>query len=95
MKSTSKIDPYHISNNIIYMVSVSIYDVVSNCLCTLGTSPFDMEASVCDPNGASELCDVMDLEDFHYKIMFTPKMDGIHTLSIRHKAMHVSGTKKY
>ena len=50
-----------------------------------------MEASVAGPMGSSELCDVMDLEDFHYKILFTPRAEGIHTLSVRHKGMHVSG----
>ncbi|XP_076459972.1 filamin-A-like isoform X2 [Babylonia areolata] len=57
-----------------------------------GTNPFDMEASVTDPDGTSELCDVMDLEEFHYKIMFTPKVKGTHTLSVRHKSMHISGS---
>ncbi|KAL8614771.1 hypothetical protein ACOMHN_017752 [Nucella lapillus] len=57
-----------------------------------GTNPFDMEASVTDPEGTSELCDVIDLEDFHYKIIFTPKVNGIHTLSVRHKSLHVSGS---
>ncbi|KAK7113041.1 filamin-A-like isoform X2 [Littorina saxatilis] len=57
-----------------------------------GTNPFDMEASVTDPDGCTELCDVMDLEDFHYKIMFTPKVNGVHTLSVKHKGMHISGS---
>ncbi|XP_076455178.1 filamin-A-like isoform X2 [Babylonia areolata] len=57
-----------------------------------GTNPFDMEASVTDPQGTSELCDVIDLEDFHYKIIFTPQTTGIHTLSVRHKGMHISGS---
>lgn len=57
-----------------------------------GTNPFDMEASVQDPDGTTELCDVMDLEDFHYKIKFTPILNGTHTLSVRHKGMHISGS---
>lgn len=57
-----------------------------------GTNPFDMEASVTDPDGITELCDVLDLEEFHYKIMFTPNHNGVHTLSVRHKGMHVSGS---
>lgn len=56
-----------------------------------GTNPFDMEASVTSPDGVTELCDVVDLEDFHYKIMFTPQVNGMHTLSVRHKGMHISG----
>ncbi|XP_025077978.1 filamin-A-like isoform X3 [Pomacea canaliculata] len=57
-----------------------------------GTNPFDMEASVTSPDGVTELCDVVDLEDFHYKIMFTPQVNGMHTLSVRHKGMHISGS---
>ncbi|KAL8592277.1 hypothetical protein ACOMHN_036911 [Nucella lapillus] len=70
---------------------------VPNKLCEFilqipGTNPFDMEAAVADPDGTSELCDVMDLEESHYKIMFTPKMKGTHTLSVRHKSLHISGS---
>lgn len=56
-----------------------------------GTNPFDMEASITDPDGQTELCEVMDEDDFHYRINFTPKFNGIHILSIKHKAMHISG----
>uniref|UniRef100_A0A2C9KC16 Uncharacterized protein n=1 Tax=Biomphalaria glabrata TaxID=6526 RepID=A0A2C9KC16_BIOGL len=57
-----------------------------------GTNPFDMEASMTDPEGISELCEVMDQEDFHYLIKMTPKTNGLHTVSIKHKGMHVSGS---
>ena len=59
---------------------------------SLGTNPFDMEASVTDPEGSTELCEIMDEEDFHYRMMFTPQMEGTHTLSIKHKGLHISGT---
>lgn len=58
----------------------------------LGTNPFDMEASVTDADGSTELCEIMDEEDFHYRMMFTPQMEGTHTLSIKHKGLHISGT---
>ncbi|KAL3876827.1 hypothetical protein ACJMK2_034617 [Sinanodonta woodiana] len=57
-----------------------------------GTNPFDMEASVTDPDGATEVCEVVDEEDFHYRIVFTPKLKGINTLSIKHKGLHISGS---
>ncbi|XP_062570690.1 filamin-A-like isoform X5 [Saccostrea cucullata] len=57
-----------------------------------GTNPFDMEASVTDPEGSTELCEIMDEEDFHYRMMFTPQMEGTHTLSIKHKGLHISGS---
>lgn len=57
-----------------------------------GTNPFDMEASVTDPDGSTEVCEIMDEEDSHYKIFFTPAIEGLHTLSIKHKGMHTSGS---
>ncbi|GFS01516.1 filamin-A [Elysia marginata] len=57
-----------------------------------GTNPFDMEASIADPDGQTELCEVMDEEDFHYLIKITPKVNGLHILSIKHKGMHISGS---
>ncbi|KAH9502532.1 hypothetical protein Btru_068909 [Bulinus truncatus] len=57
-----------------------------------GTNPFDMEASMTDPDGISELCEVIDQEDFHYLIKMTPKVNGLHIVSIKHKGMHISGS---
>ena len=54
-----------------------------------------MEASFTDPDGATELCEIMDEEDFHYRITFTPQMEGTHTLSIKHKGLHISGELSY
>lgn len=50
-----------------------------------------MEASVTDPSGTTELCEIMDEDDFHYRLNFTPHKEGLHTLSIKHKALHISG----
>ena len=50
-----------------------------------------MEASVTDPNGTTELCDIYDEDDFHYRMNFTPHKEGVHTLSIKHKGLHISG----
>ncbi|XP_069125189.1 filamin-A-like isoform X3 [Argopecten irradians] len=57
-----------------------------------GTNPFDMEASVTDGDGCTELCEIMDEDDFHYRMNFTPQMNGTHILSIKHKGMHISGS---
>ncbi|KAL4226921.1 hypothetical protein ACF0H5_014899 [Mactra antiquata] len=57
-----------------------------------GTSPFDMTASVTSPNGVTELCDVVSLDDCHYSIKFVPKEMGIHTVSVKHKDMHIPGS---
>ena len=56
-----------------------------------GTSPYDMEASVTSPSGVTQRCDILDLEDGHYSIKFIPKEMGIHTVSVKHKGMHIPG----
>lgn len=57
----------------------------------LGTSPFDMTASVTNPSGITELCDIVSLDDNHYSIKFVPKEMGVHTVSVKHKDMHIPG----
>jgi len=57
-----------------------------------GTSPFDMTASVTSPSGVTELCDVVSLDDSHYSIKFVPKEIGVHTVSVKHKEMHIPGS---
>ena len=57
-----------------------------------GTSPYDMEASVTSPSGITQRCDILDLEEGHYSIKFVPKEMGIHTVSVKHKGMHIPGT---
>ena len=59
-----------------------------------GTSPYDMEASVTSPSGVTQRCDILDLEDGHYSIKFIPKEMGIHTVSVKHKGMHIPGKEK-
>ena len=56
-----------------------------------GTSPFDMTASVTSPSGITELCDVVSLDDSHYSIKFVPNEMGVHTVSVKHKDMHIPG----
>ncbi|ESO84790.1 hypothetical protein LOTGIDRAFT_221912 [Lottia gigantea] len=57
-----------------------------------GTNPFDMEAAITNPDGATELCDVVDEEDFHYLIHFKPAISGVHILSVKHKGLHIAGS---
>lgn len=51
-----------------------------------------MTASVTNPSGVTELCDVVSLDDSHYSIKFVPKEMGIHTVSVKHKDMHIPGS---
>ncbi|XP_064632240.1 filamin-A-like isoform X7 [Lineus longissimus] len=57
-----------------------------------GTSPFDMNASVTSPSGQTELCEIKDLDDCHYSIKFVPKEMGVHTVSVKHKDLHIPGS---
>ncbi|XP_053377764.1 filamin-A-like isoform X5 [Mercenaria mercenaria] len=75
--------------------AVDVSHVGSECELSLkipGTSPFDMTASVTSPSGVTELCDVVSLDDCHYSIKFIPKEMGIHTVSVKHKDMHIPGS---
>jgi filamin len=57
-----------------------------------GTSPFDMNAYVTSPSGRVEDCEITDLDDCNYCIKFIPKEMGIHTVSVKHKDMHIPGS---
>lgn len=50
-----------------------------------------MTASVTSPSGVTEVCDVISLNDCHYSIKFVPKEMGVHTVSVKHKDMHIPG----
>lgn len=75
--------------------AADITHIGSQCELSLkipGTSPFDMTASVTSPSGVTEVCDVVSLNDCHYSIKFVPKEMGVHTVSVKHKDMHIPGS---
>uniref|UniRef100_A0A0B7BLG3 Calponin-homology (CH) domain-containing protein n=1 Tax=Arion vulgaris TaxID=1028688 RepID=A0A0B7BLG3_9EUPU len=75
--------------------AADITHVGSQCELSLkipGTTPFDMTASVKSPSGATEVCDVVSLDDSHYSVKFVPKEMGVHTVSVKHKDMHIPGS---
>jgi len=51
-----------------------------------------MEASVTSPSGVTEMCDIQDLGTSQYSIKFIPKEMGIHTVSVKHRGMHIPGS---
>lgn len=51
-----------------------------------------MAAYVTSPSGAMEDCEIVDLDDCNYCIRFVPKETGIHTVSVKHKDMHIPGS---
>ena len=66
--------------------AADVTQVGSQCELSLtipGTSPYDMEASVTSPSGATELCEIQEVGECHYSIKFVPKEMGVHTVSTR------------
>jgi filamin len=50
-----------------------------------------MEATLTSPSGKSEACEIRDLPGHIYDIKFIPPEDGIHTISIKYKGIHITG----
>lgn len=57
-----------------------------------GTQPLDMEATLTSPSGKSDSCEIRDLPGHVYDIRFEPPEDGIHTISIKYKGIHLQGS---
>lgn len=50
-----------------------------------------MEVLVIDFDGFIELCEIMDEEDFYYRMMFILQMEGIYIFSIKYKGFYILG----
>ena len=50
-----------------------------------------MEATLTAPSGKSELCEIRDLPASLYDIKFSPWEEGVHTVSLKYKGLHISG----
>ena len=62
------------------------------CSILTGASPVDMSAYVTSPSGCMENREVVDLNDHNYSIKFVPKEMGVHTVSVKHKRVHIPGS---
>jgi filamin len=72
-----------------------ITQIGSQCELSLkipNTNRLDMAAYVNSPSGHIEDCEIVDLDDCNYCIRFVPKEMGIHTVSIKHRDMHIPGS---
>ncbi|EGT48588.1 hypothetical protein CAEBREN_07537 [Caenorhabditis brenneri] len=58
----------------------------------LNTSPMDITARLMDPKGHTDDIEMRDLGQQYYQLRFTPKLEGIHTLSVMYKDAHVNGS---
>lgn len=50
-----------------------------------------MEAALTSPSGKTELCEIRDLAEHLYDIKFVPEEEGVHTVSLKYKGLHISG----
>ena len=57
-----------------------------------GTTMKDMEASVTSPSHTTEICEIVEVNPCHYSIKFTPTEMGIHTVSVKHRGIHIPGS---
>jgi filamin len=57
-----------------------------------GTDPLDMEALLTSPSGSTESCEIRGLGDSLCQLNFTPKEDGVHTVSLKYKGIHFAGS---
>jgi filamin len=51
-----------------------------------------VSAYVTRPSGVVEDCDVFDLEDCHYCVRFVAREMGIHSVSVKHRDIHIEGS---
>lgn len=58
----------------------------------IGSDPLDMTAQVTNPSGRTEDAEIIDKDDNRYVVRFVPTQDGVHTVSVKNKGIHVSGT---
>ncbi|CAI5447621.1 unnamed protein product [Caenorhabditis angaria] len=56
------------------------------------TSPMDINARLMDPKGHTDDIEMRDLGQQYYQLKFTPKLEGVHTLSVMYKDTHVNGS---
>jgi len=56
-----------------------------------GMEPQNIEASITSPSGATERCDLISLGANRYTVKFVPREMGVHTVSLKHKGLHIPG----
>jgi len=78
--------------SLVFLIHWFFQDYYRGCTSVVGTNRYDMEASVTSPSGVTEICDIQDMGTSQYSIKFIPKEMGIHTVSVKHRGMHIPGS---
>jgi len=75
--------------------AADVTHVGSQCELSLkipNTKLSDLDASVTSPSGVTEKCDVSEVATGQYSIKFVPKEMGVHTVSVKHRGIHIPGS---
>lgn len=70
-------------------------EIGSQCRLTFkmpGITSFDLSASFAAPNGVCQDAEVKEIEDGLYAVHFVPKVEGIHTVSVKYMELHIPGS---
>ena len=57
----------------------------------IGTELSDIRATVTDPSGVEDCCDIADDSPGVYQVLFKPRETGLHTIAVSHKQSPVPG----
>jgi len=69
--------------------------VGSTCQLNMTLAGMDLQniaASVTSPSGITEQCQLIDLGANRYTVKFVPREMGVHTVSLKHKGLHIPGS---
>lgn len=75
--------------------AVQSSEVGSQCRLTFkmpGITSFDLAASFTSPVGVCQDAEVNEIEDGLYAVHFVPKIEGIHTISVKYMDLHIPGS---
>ncbi|XP_076669365.1 filamin-A-like isoform X2 [Andrena cerasifolii] len=75
--------------------AIPIAEVDSPCKITFKMpeiTSFDLTATVISPGGVTDDAEIKEVEDGFYAVAFVPKELGVHTVSVRHKDIHITGS---
>jgi len=57
-----------------------------------GMEPQNIESTVTSPSGTTQRCDLINLGANRYTIKFIPREMGVHTVSLKHRGLHIPGS---
>ena len=65
------------------------------CVCGEGTVLSDVAATVIDPSGVEDRCDIAEESPGVYQVLFRPRETGLHLVAVDKNHSPVPGTSRY